>query len=58
MLCEGVESALKKREADHLAEELKAAKQRISKLTMEVEILRKEKEIVLRRPLAGKKSRK
>jgi hypothetical protein len=54
----GMESALKKREADPLAEELKAAKQHIGELTMEVEILRKEKEIILRRPLAGRKSRK
>ncbi len=55
---EGMESALKKRDSDPLAEGLKAAKQHIGELTMEVEILRKEKEIILRRPLAGRKSRK
>ena len=55
---QGMESALKKRNADPLTEELKAAKQHIGELTMEVEILRQEKEIVGRRPLAGRKSRK
>lgn len=54
----GMEGALKQRESDPLAEELKAAKLHIGELTMEVEILRKEKEIVLRRPLAKGRSRK
>jgi transposase len=54
----GMEGALKQRDSDPLAEELKAAKWHIGELTMEVEILRKEKEIILRRPLAGRKSRK
>jgi transposase len=53
-----MEGGLKQRDSDPLAEELKAAKLHIGELTMEVEILRKEKEIILRRPLAGRKSRK
>ena len=53
---DGMESALKKRDGDPLAEELKAAKQHIGELTMEVDVLRKE--VALRRPLAGRKSRK
>lgn len=53
---DGMESALKKRDGDLLAEELKAAKQHIGELTMEVEVLRRE--VALRRPLAGRKSRK
>jgi transposase len=53
---EGMESALKKRDVDPLTEELKSAKQHIGELTMEVEVLRKE--VALRRPLAGRKSRK
>lgn len=53
---DGMESALKKRDGDPLAEELKAAKQHIGELTMEVDILRRE--VALRRPLAGRKSRK
>jgi transposase len=54
----GMEGALKQRDSDPLADELKAAKLQIGELTMAVEILRKEKEIVLRRPLSGRKSRK
>lgn len=54
----GMEGALKQRDSDPLAEELKAAKYQIGELTMEVEILRKEREIVLRRPLAKGRSRK
>ena len=54
----GMEGALKQRDSDPLAEELKAAKLHIGELTMEVEILRKEKEIILRRPLAKGRSRK
>ena len=53
---EGMESALKKRDADPLTEELKAAKQHIGELTMEVDVLRRE--VALRRPLAGRKSRR
>jgi transposase len=53
---EGMESALKKRDADPVTEELKAAKQHIGELTLEVEVLRKE--VALRRPLAGRKSRR
>lgn len=54
----GMEGALKHRDSDPLAEALKAAKLHIGELTMEVEILRKEKEIILRRPLAKGRSRK
>jgi transposase len=54
----GMEGDLKQRASDPLAEELKAAKLHIGELTMEVEILRKEREVVIRRPLAGRKSRK
>jgi hypothetical protein len=53
-----MEGALKQRESDPLAEELKAAKLHLGELTMELEILRKEREIVLRRPLAKGRSRK
>lgn len=53
---QGMESALKKRDADPLGEELKVAKQHIGELSMEVELLRKE--VALHRPLAGRKSRK
>jgi transposase len=53
---EGMESALKKRDADPLTEELKAAKRHIGELTMEVDVLRRE--VALRRPLAGRKSRR
>ena len=53
---EGMESALKKRDADPVAEELKAAKQHIGELTMAVDVLRRE--VDLRRPVAGRKSRK
>ncbi len=54
----GMEGALKHRESDPLAEDLKAAKLHIGELTMELEILRKEREIILRRPLAKGRSRK
>jgi transposase len=53
---DGMESALKKRDEDPLTEELKAAKQHIGELTLEMEVLRKE--VALRRPLAGRKSRR
>src|SRR5512143_1734592 len=53
-----MEGALNQRYADPLAEELKAAKLHIGELTMEVEILHKQKEIILRRPLAKGRSRK
>jgi hypothetical protein len=54
----GMEGALKQRDSDPLADELKAAKLQIGELTMAVEILRKEKEIILQRPFVGRKSRK
>jgi transposase len=54
----GMESALKQRDSVPLAEKLKAAKRHIGELTMEVEILGKERDVVIRRPLAGRKSRK
>jgi hypothetical protein len=53
-----MEGALKQLDSDPLVDELKAAKLQIGELTMAVEILRKEKEIVLRRPLSGRKSRR
>lgn len=53
---EGMETALKSREGDPLDEELKAAKQHIGELSMEVELLRKQVEI--RSPLAKGRSRK
>jgi hypothetical protein len=53
---EGMETALKNREGDPLDEELKAAKQHIGELSMEVELLRKQVE--LRRPLAKGRSKK
>lgn len=53
---EGMEGALKQRDDDPLTEELKAAKQHIGELSMTVEVLHSE--VSLRRPLAGRKSRK
>lgn len=53
---EGMETALKSREGDPLDEELKAAKQHIGELSMEVELLRKQVEI--RSPLAKGRSGK
>ena len=53
---DGMESALKKRDGDPLFEELRSAKQHIGELSMEVEVLRKE--VALRRPLTGRKSRR
>jgi transposase len=52
----GMEGALKRRDSDPLADELKAAKLHIGELTMEVEVLRKD--VALRRPLVVRKSRK
>lgn len=54
---EGMKSAVKKRDGDPLIEELKTVKQHIGELTMEMEILRKAKEIILRCPRSGRKSR-
>ncbi len=53
---EGMETALKSREGDPLDEELKAAKQHIGELSMEVELLRKQVDI--HRPLARRRSKK
>jgi transposase len=53
---EGMEIALRSLEGDPLDEELKAAKQHIGELSMEVELLKKQVEI--RRPLARGRSRK
>jgi transposase len=53
---EGIEAVLKSREGDPLDEELRAAKQHIGELSMEVELLRKQVE--MRRPLVKGRSRK
>jgi len=52
----GMEAALKRRDGEPLAEELKSAQQHIGELTMEVEVLRKE--VSLHRPLPKRKSRR
>jgi len=52
----GVDAALKDRTGDPLQSELDAAKRHIGELSMENELLRRERE--LRHPLAGRRSRK
>ena len=52
----GVEEALKDRTGDPLQSELDVAKRHIGELSMENELLRRERD--LRRPLAGRRSRK
>jgi Transposase. len=50
----GIDAGLKEREGDPLEKQLDEANRRIGELVMEVEILRKEREV--RRPLAGRRS--
>jgi hypothetical protein len=50
----GIDEALKDRTGDPLATELDAAKRHIGELSMEVELLRRERD--LRRPLPGRRS--
>lgn len=52
----GVETALKDRTGDPLQSELDAAMRHIGELSMENELLRRERD--LRRPLAGRRSQK
>jgi len=50
----GIDAGLKERENDPVEKQLDEANRRIGELVMEVEILRKEREV--RRPLVGKRS--
>ena len=50
----GIDEALKDRTGDPLEVELDAAKRHIGELSMEIELLRRERD--LRRPLSGKRS--
>lgn len=52
----GMEAGLKARTSDPLEARLNDAVRHIGELTMEIEILRKERELQARRPLTGRRS--
>jgi hypothetical protein len=52
----GMEAGLKVRTSDPLEARLNDAVRRVSELSMENEILRKERELQARRPLTGRRS--